>query len=165
MNVVWLEASGWGAFHRSNPGGNQEPLLHLTTGMELWGRRLQLPSDVQLFCFHLELNYCSMFISSVQTTMLFQGHKKFACNIPSLQFIFRPLDVVRSLTGPSNSPYDWKNGKTLTCLLSLSNCCVNSSPRITQNCRKELNISEILWSQLWQTYCIFTKIMLSHAWR
>lgn len=25
----------------------------------------------------------------------------FACNIPSLQSIFRPLDVIRSLTGPS----------------------------------------------------------------
>lgn len=109
MNVVWLEASGWGAFHRSNPGGNQEPLLHLTTEMEPCGRRLELPSDVQLYCFYLELNYCSMFISSVPTTTLFQRHKKVACHIPSLQSIFRPLDVVRSLTGPSNSPYGWKN--------------------------------------------------------
>lgn len=101
MNVVRLEAFGWWTDHRSNPGGNQGN----SAAPDHWNGDMWKKAAAALWCTALlylpltELLFHVYLICS--NDLLVPETQKDWVRIPSLQSIFRPLDVIRSLTGPS----------------------------------------------------------------
>lgn len=145
MNVVRLEAFGWWTDHRSNPCGNQGN----SATPDHWNGDMWKKAAAALWCTALlylaitELLFHVYLISS-NDHFVPETQKEWV-HVPSLQSIFRPLDVIRSPTGPSKE-----------LIIGLEECnVINMSAEFEQ---LEVSIHQTEWyknagsSSIWQIF-------------